>query len=649
MILDATTKTVEIILAAAVATNQLPATSAFVDKAGSSLTPGSSDTQSNGVTAVAIVTAPAVNAQRVVRDISILNADTVAATVTVRLNDNGTFRTLAKVTMAPSDTLYYSQETGWVLQPSARQTGAIGGGIAPSQTQVELGADFTITAAANTYQDTGLGVTLPDPGVYVVWAVVRCNIAGTVSAGNFIVGKLRNNTSAADIPSSGRRLTEAMNNVAGAQQSTTTIVAIVVTTTPNNIIDLFALREAVTATYTIVSDAGNVAGGTSIGYMRIGSAGGQLTAETVLGADVALTLATGVFQDIGLSISIPVPGTYLIYGDLVGSLQPAAAELDIITAKLNNATDAVDIANSERRVGYADVSGVQVLLSSPIAQVVNFSGGAFPKTIKVLCQRTFATTPTTSTIASNTNGRSVLGFVSMGVPAAWKTRNLYIANGNLDVTTPASQLRVKADEITIQDILATSVSVQLDITVTGANGLDTGVVAANTWYFVWLIFNPSTSTVAGLFSLSSTSPTMPAGYTKSRRVGSIRRGATALLNILQVGDFCRYTNNDGGAGILNNVAISATFAAASAATFVPPTATRVWGRFAVVSATGNLDIYTRVTGSTLATGGVVMSTLNFVGIESWFEVSSAQSVDWRGAPASGSLYIDATGYIDPVL
>lgn len=69
-----------------------------------------------------------------------------------------------------------------------------------------------------------------------------------------------------------------------------------------------------------------------------------------------------------------------------------------------------------------------------------------------------------------------------------------------------------------------------DITVdpdsTGANGLDTGSPANNTWYYVYVIWNGSTT--AGLMS-TSTSPTMPSGYTKKRRVGMVRTNGSAAL------------------------------------------------------------------------------------------------------------------------
>jgi hypothetical protein len=113
MLLDAATKSLELLLAGAVTTNQLPVVAFYIDHTSTAATPGESDTQSNGATAVAIVAAPAASTQRQVKSISIFNADTVAATVTVRLNNNSTYRSIVKQILQPDQTLLYLQETGW--------------------------------------------------------------------------------------------------------------------------------------------------------------------------------------------------------------------------------------------------------------------------------------------------------------------------------------------------------------------------------------------------------------------------------------------------------------------------------------------------------------------------------------------------------
>jgi hypothetical protein len=72
---------------------------------------------------------------------------------------------------------------------------------------------------------------------------------------------------------------------------------------------------------------------------------------------------------------------------------------------------------------------------------------------------------------------------------------------------------------------------------TGNGALDTGTIAANTWYHIFLIERTDTGVVDVLMSLSPTAPTMPASYTVKRRIGSIRTiAASNLQNFIQVGD-----------------------------------------------------------------------------------------------------------------
>lgn len=62
---------------------------------------------------------------------------------------------------------------------------------------------------------------------------------------------------------------------------------------------------------------------------------------------------------------------------------------------------------------------------------------------------------------------------------------------------------------------------------TGNGGLDAGAIAINTWYHVHLIQRVDTNVVDVLFSLSATSPTLPASYTLFRRIGSMKTNASS--------------------------------------------------------------------------------------------------------------------------
>ncbi|WP_368640496.1 hypothetical protein ABRZ04_04575 [Castellaniella ginsengisoli] len=88
----------------------------------------------------------------------------------------------------------------------------------------------------------------------------------------------------------------------------------------------------------------------------------------------------------------------------------------------------------------------------------------------------------------------------------------------------------------------TALSLDIDSATVGANGLDTGTLAASTWYSAWVIWNGTTT--AGLLSLSDTAPTLPSGYTHKARIGWIRTDGTANKHPLafrQHGNKVRYT------------------------------------------------------------------------------------------------------------
>src|SRR3990167_4711289 len=111
-------------------------------------------------------------------------------------------------------------------------------------------------------------------------------------------------------------------------------------------------------------------------------------------------------------------------------------------------------------------------------------------------------------------------------PIAAGFKNLVVKN---NVATPNTQMDIDADNVTVETSGGTayrlsSVNLTINFSATGANALDTGAIAASTWYSVWVIYNPSTATTAGLGSLQATAnatflANLPAGYTAYARVG----------------------------------------------------------------------------------------------------------------------------------
>ena len=120
MILDATTKKIQLLLGAVATSSACNVTADWVDFTTSTTTPGLTPSTSNGVTAVDIVTAPASSTQRKVNFISVCNTDTDFVAVTIRLNDNGTtYNYLSAFLLAPNSTLQFTDMRGWVVIDAA--------------------------------------------------------------------------------------------------------------------------------------------------------------------------------------------------------------------------------------------------------------------------------------------------------------------------------------------------------------------------------------------------------------------------------------------------------------------------------------------------------------------------------------------------
>lgn len=113
IVLDTITKKLEVVLAGAVTTTQLPITASYVDVGTDVFLPGASDTVSNSTTAVSAVLAPATSIIRQVKLLTIYNADTATATVTVRLNNNSTTRIMVKIDLDPQFSLIYTDGEGF--------------------------------------------------------------------------------------------------------------------------------------------------------------------------------------------------------------------------------------------------------------------------------------------------------------------------------------------------------------------------------------------------------------------------------------------------------------------------------------------------------------------------------------------------------
>lgn len=100
----------------------------------------------------------------------------------------------------------------------------------------------------------------------------------------------------------------------------------------------------------------------------------------------------------------------------------------------------------------------------------------------------------------------------------------------------------------------------------GNGGMNTGSVADSTWYEVHLIRREDTGVVDVMFTTTANRATLPAGYTRQRRIGWVRRGVATNLQFTQKDDYFTLTTQ------INDVAASKTTSATQVTLTVPPNA-----------------------------------------------------------------------------
>ena len=184
-------------------------------------------------------------------------------------------------------------------------------------------------------------------------------------------------------------------------------------------------------------------------------------------------------------------------------------------------------------------------------------------------------------------------------PQLETVNNLLIVNNS---GTPTTQIDVDADNSILCNtsgycIKTGAVNLTINAATTGANALDTGALGNNTWYYIYIISDGTTT--AGLISTSATAPTMPAGYVYKYRVGTQRTGGAAtFLRIQQAGKRAQYVVVTGSttpnlpimiSGNSGN-ATTPTWTAVSVSNFLPPVARVIHGSMYTITSGGANEV-----------------------------------------------------------
>lgn len=183
MILDTTSKSIQIVLGEASAMTNCDITASYTDSTNPILVGGSNDLTSSGTTAVTVVPPPPYGVtQRFVEEIRLYNNDTIAHTVILLLNDDSTLRVMmSQVVAAGANFLYTPAYLPGIAGPMgpAGPTGPTG----PTGTDGVQVAIATVTNAQCLALGTASVQIIPAAGagtviVPLTWYIEVVPIAG---------------------------------------------------------------------------------------------------------------------------------------------------------------------------------------------------------------------------------------------------------------------------------------------------------------------------------------------------------------------------------------------------------------------------------------------------------------------------------------
>jgi hypothetical protein len=231
------------------------------------------------------------------------------------------------------------------------------------------------------------------------------------------------------------------------------------------------------------------------------------------------------------------------------------------------------------------------------------------------------------------------------------TSNGTDADHDIDIAIGEARDTTDTDNL----VLAASITKQLDAAWAvgdAAGGLDTGSIASDTLYALWLIRRSDTEVVDALFSASFTAPTMPANYDQKRLIGAVKTDSSAnIIPYLQSGDYFTYV---GKAGVtpprdINDTTITDTTYETGTLASVPPSCLAdIFGQLINTSSTSNLDgiLWIRAKTASSWTGFPAFElqqtagSFDQAGSRGNVLVDSSQQIEYAAAENTGSATVD---------
>lgn len=257
------------------------------------------------------------------------------------------------------------------------------------------------------------------------------------------------------------------------------------------------------------------------------------------------------------------------------------------------------------------------------------------------------------TLLDDADAASARATMLLSPPRGIPYKNLVIQN---NATHPEHQVDVDADWIVLEHysengdtVCVSTVNLTIDLeAAAGANAIDNGTKEATTWYYIWVIYNGSTT--AGILSKHNTISTIhrPSGYTYAAIVGAVYNGATDFVTIKQTNNkvSCAQT-----AVVTGGTAVTAT--AVDCATALPSTAKELSGYAVVTGSSPSYSYNLNLSPAASHTVGLTILGFTVGGGVSPFSMRIHSSdmatafyydLDLGGGTCETNIYITGWGY-----